>query len=234
MKLAITQPLLRNPGFRLWGVSYITFQLFHFHTDFSKRVVRDSKAIFLMHRAFVPLVLKSPKREMLLNPIKRSVYFRKYDVLNSSKQDDHIIKIKSHCFGGDNSWRWSRFCLLIQGTTLGIIFEIKEVKLSWPKTSREWKNFESNFYDSYCCKRNYVNTGNLKPNKILWKGKFHGKDFSWISSDFISYRNHHPRGHSNHKRIDHSASQKWTGSSSLPLLKKFVLSKDIKLRDKWN
>jgi len=155
-------------------------------------------------------------------PYKRSV-IRKYDggwILQADASS--VSKSKSMVLEGQ-SWRWSRSVARSRDYAW-YFWNQKQVKLSWPKTSREWKKFESISTIPYCLKR-ISEYREFEPKKILWKGNFMER-FSWFVWFSFLYRNLIIHAATVIIRIDHSQVKNERIIQVLPL-EKVVFPKDI-------
>jgi len=171
----ITQPTAKSWLSALES-SYITFQLYPFHKNFSKRVVKTPK-LYFYDTGLLCHLLKITKREMLLtNPIKGAL-FENMMVAEFFKQMHHQYQNQSPWFWRDNHGDEVDL-LLDQGTTLDI-FEIKASETVMTENFKGMEKFES-ISTIPIASKGLVNTGNLNQKRS------YGKVISWKDfPDFV-------------------------------------------------
>jgi len=195
-------------------------------------VVKTPKLYFYDHTGFCGALAKRSQTRNASYNYQSERYLRKYDgglILHA--EHHQVSNQKSMVFGG-TIMEWVDLFARSRDTL--DIFEIKkQVKLSWPKTSREWKN-SSPFHDLLCLKR--ISEYREFEQKRSMERYFMERFSLILRLIFISYRN----------LIIHGGPQvihdeltirkfKMKGSTSSPdLLKKSCSFQDLSFRRQMN
>ncbi|WP_192348142.1 ATP-binding protein [Algoriphagus sp. Y33] len=165
----ITQPTAKSWLSALES-SYITFQLYPFHKNFSKRVVKTPK-LYFYDTGLLCHLLKITKRETLLTHPVKGALFENMIVAEFFKQMHHSYQNQSPWFWRDNHGNEVDL-LLDQGLSLDI-YEIKASKTVLTENFKSLAKFES-ISTIPIYSKGLVNAGSLNQkrsygNVISWK-----------------------------------------------------------------
>jgi predicted AAA+ superfamily ATPase len=151
--------------------SYITFQLYPFHKNFSKRVVKTPK-LYFYDTGLLAYLLKIKSRETLLTHPVKGALFENMIVAEFHKQMHHGYRDERPWFWRDNHGDEVDL-LLDQGLSLDI-FEIKASETILTKNFDGLSKFEG-ISDLPISKKGLVYAGDLNQKRshgqvISWKG----------------------------------------------------------------
>ncbi len=134
----ITQPTAKSWLSALES-SYITFQLYPFHKNFSKRVVKTPK-LYFYDTGLLAFLLKIKNRETLLTHPVKGVLFENMIIAEFHKQMHHAYQNQSPWFWRDNHGDEVDF-LLDQGLSLDI-YEINATETILTENFKGLEKFE--------------------------------------------------------------------------------------------
>lgn len=165
----ITQPTAKSWLSALES-SYITFQLYPFHKNFSKRVVKTPK-LYFYDTGLLCHLLKINKREMLLTHPVKGALFENMMIAEFFKQMHHSYQNQSPWFWRDNHGDEVDL-LLDKGTSLDI-FEMKASETVLTENFKGLAKFES-ISTIPLSSKGLVNAGSLNQkrsygNVISWR-----------------------------------------------------------------
>jgi uncharacterized protein len=149
--------------------SYITFQLYPFHKNFSKRVVKTPK-LYFYDTGLLAFLLKIKTRASLLTHPVKDVLFENMIVAEFHKQMHHGYQNQSPWFWRDNHGDEVDL-LLDQGLSLDV-FEIKASETVFTKNFKGLTKFEE-ISDIPLNTKGLINAGDLNQKRS------HGQVISW-------------------------------------------------------
>lgn len=149
--------------------SYITFQLYPFHKNFSKRVVKTPK-LYFYDTGLLAFLLKIKNRETLLTHPVKGALFENMVIAEFHKQMHHGYRDESPWFWRDNHGDEVDL-LLDQGLSLDI-FEIKASETILTKNFDGLAKFEG-ISDNPISKKGLIHAGDLNQKRS------HGQVISW-------------------------------------------------------
>jgi uncharacterized protein len=155
--------------------SYITFQLYPFHKNFSKRVVKTPK-LYFYDTGLLAFLLKIKSRETLLTHPVKGALFENMIIAEFHKQMHHAYQNQSPWFWRDNHGDEVDL-LLDQGLSLDI-FEIKASETILTENFKGLTKFEQ-ISDIPLNTKGLINAGDLNQKRS------HGQVISW--KDFPSF-----------------------------------------------
>ncbi|MFN3999770.1 ATP-binding protein [Algoriphagus sp.] len=149
--------------------SYITFQLYPYHKNFSKRVVKTPK-LYFYDTGLLAFLLKIKNRETLLTHPVKGALFENMIIAEFHKQMHHGYQNQSPWFWRDNHGDEVDL-LLDQGLSLDI-FEIKASETILTENFKGLTKFEQ-ISDIPLNTKGLINTGDLNQKRS------HGHVISW-------------------------------------------------------
>lgn len=149
--------------------SYITFQLYPFHKNFSKRVVKTPK-LYFYDTGLLAFLLKIKTRETLLTHPVKGALFENMIIAEFHKQMHHGYQNQSPWFWRDNHGDEVDL-LLDQGLSLDV-FEIKASETVLTENFKGLTKFEQ-ISDIPLNTKGLINTGDLNQKRS------HGQVISW-------------------------------------------------------
>ncbi|MBA4301028.1 hypothetical protein SAMN03080617_01300 [Algoriphagus alkaliphilus] len=149
--------------------SYITFRLYPFHKNFSKRVVKTPK-LYFYDTGLLAFLLKIKNRETLLTHPVKGALFENMVIAEFHKQMHHGYRDESPWFWRDNHGDEVDL-LLDQGLSLDI-FEIKASETILTKNFDGLAKFEG-ISDNPISKKGLIHAGDLNQKRS------HGQVISW-------------------------------------------------------
>jgi uncharacterized protein len=164
----ITQPTAKSWLSALES-SYITFQLYPFHKNFSKRVVKTPK-LYFYDTGLLAFLLKIKNRETLLTHPVKGALFENMIIAEFHKQMHHGYQNQSPWFWRDNHGDEVDL-LLDQGLSLDI-FEIKASETILTENFKGLTKFEQ-ISDIPLNTKGLINAGDLNQKRS------HGQVISW-------------------------------------------------------
>lgn len=149
--------------------SYITFQLYPYHKNFSKRVVKTPK-LYFYDSGLLAFLLKIKNRETLLTHPVKGALFENMIIAEYHKQMHHGYQNQSPWFWRDNHGDEVDL-LLDQGLNLDV-FEIKASETVLTENFKGLTKFEQ-ISDIPLNTKGLINTGDLNQKRS------HGQVISW-------------------------------------------------------
>lgn len=149
--------------------SYITFQLYPYHKNFSKRVVKTPK-LYFYDTGLLAFLLKIKTRETLLTHPVKGALFENMIIAEFHKQMHHGYQNQSPWFWRDNHGDEVDL-LLDQGLSLDV-FEIKASETVLTENFKGLTKFEQ-ISDIPLNTKGLINTGDLNQKRS------HGQVISW-------------------------------------------------------
>ncbi|OOG78551.1 ATP-binding protein [Algoriphagus sp. A40] len=149
--------------------SYITFQLYPYHKNFSKRVVKTPK-LYFYDTGLLAFLLKIKNRETLLTHPVKGALFENMVVAEFHKQMHHTYQNQSPWFWRDNHGDEVDL-LLDQGLTLDV-FEIKASETILTENFKGLAKFEQ-ISDIQLTAKGLIYAGDLNQKRS------HGQVISW-------------------------------------------------------
>lgn len=164
----ITQPTAKSWLSALES-SYITFQLYPYHKNFSKRVVKTPK-LYFYDTGLLAFLLKIKTRETLLTHPVKGALFENMIIAEFHKQMHHAYQNQSPWFWRDNHGDEVDF-LLDQGLSLDI-YEIKATETIFTEHFKGLEKFEQ-ISDIPLTAKGLIHAGDLNQKRS------HGQVISW-------------------------------------------------------
>ena len=149
--------------------SYITFQLYPFHKNFSKRVVKTPK-LYFYDTGLLAFLLKIKNRETLLTHPVKGALFENMIIAEFHKQMHHAYRDESPWFWRDNHGDEVDL-LLDQGLSLDV-FEIKASQTVFTENFKGLSKFEQ-ISDIPLNTKGLINAGDLNQKRS------YGQVISW-------------------------------------------------------